>query len=284
MFDQSSHLLRVTAFVGAALVPVAASAAPVDIQVVFSTTENETLTTSQQAIFTQAEAYWEAALTGYNPLITNAPAAVVIQASAPLIDGVNGVLGSAGPTFVSIGGGFAVTTAGVMQFDSVDIDALETNGTLFDVIQHEMAHVLGFGTLWNLEADLGAEFAGTQAVYVRGSGEYTGTAALAAYNAEFDPLATFVPVDIVSGPGTADGHWDENWAGGRNDLMTGFLDAPTFVSDTTLASFIDIGYLVDLTVNDALAPVPVPPGILLGLSGLGLMGFVGRRRRKVRAA
>ena len=73
-----------------------------------------------------------------------------------------------------------------------------------------------------------------------------GAAALAAYQSEYDPAATFVPVDIVSGVGTRDSHWSENWAGGAPALMTGFLNAPTYVTQTTIASFEDLGYQVAL--------------------------------------
>ena len=41
-----------------------------------------------------------------------------------------------------------LTTIGVMEFDSADLDRIGTNGTLQDVITHEMLHVLGIGTLW----------------------------------------------------------------------------------------------------------------------------------------
>jgi hypothetical protein len=139
--------------------------------------------------------------------------------------------------------------------------ALELNGSFLDVIKHEMAHVMGFGTTWT-----------DNGVCVDESGQFTGANALAAYRAEFAPGANFVPVDIVSGQGTRNGHWAENWAGGPFDLMTGFLNTPTFTSNTTIQSFVDIGY--------STAPVPLPAGAVLLLGGLGIMGAVGARRRR----
>jgi hypothetical protein len=35
-----------------------------------------------------------------------------------------------------------------MSFDSADLANMEADGTLNDVITHEMGHVLGIGTVW----------------------------------------------------------------------------------------------------------------------------------------
>ncbi|MFP6656341.1 MAG: PEP-CTERM sorting domain-containing protein [Myxococcota bacterium] len=224
-----------------------AEALPFDINVIFGSG----LTASQQAIFTQAETTWEGLLPGYQPGI-NIPT-LDINASGLDIDGVGGVLGQAGPTSGTSQGGYILSTIGVMQFDTSDLLNLETNGTLFDVIVHEMGHVMGLGTLWELNG-----------VYIDGSGHYTGAAGLAAYRAEFDPSAAFVPVELDGGPGTANGHWDETWAGGPFALMTGFINVPTFISNTTVRSFVDLGF------------IPEPStALLLGL-GLGLIGFSAR--------
>ncbi len=122
-----------------------------------------------------------------------------------------------------------------------------------------------------------------QEVYVNNSGQYTGAAGVAAFNLEFAQAATFVPVELGGGPGTANGHWNEvdNGAGptgltsiftGQDlqfELMTGWLDAPTFTSQLTIQSLRDIGYEV--------VPIPEPTtvGMLAGLLGLASM----RRRR-----
>ena len=37
---------------------------------------------------------------------------------------------------------------GVMFFDTADLAEMEREGTLNDVITHEMGHVLGIGTIW----------------------------------------------------------------------------------------------------------------------------------------
>ncbi len=143
-----------------------------------------------------------------------------------------------------------------MEFDSADMAAMEANGFLQVVVEHEMGHVLGIGTLWPHNTG-----------YSIGSFTYTGTHAVDAWNAEFiapsAPLS-FVPVEDEGGEGTQDGHWDENAGGsgaadnqGRDlkyELMTGWIDLPVFFSDTTLYSLMDLGFTVtqpqvDLTIS-----------------------------------
>ena len=235
------------------LAGTSAHATPFDINVIFG----GGLTPSQQALFTQAENTWEALIPGYQTGISIP--SLDINASGVAIDGVGGTLGAAGPTWGVFQGGFNISTVGLMEFDTHDVNWLESTGQLLDVIVHEMAHVMGFGTLWEWNG-----------VYVNGSGQYTGASGLAAYQLEFDPMASFVPVELGGGPGTANGHWDEGWAGGSNALMTGYLGASNVITDTTVASFIDIGY------------VPEPNTALL--LGLGLVGFGLKRRRRGRPA
>jgi hypothetical protein len=210
-------------------------------------------TASQQAIITQAENYWESVITDYQPGITGI-AAIAIDASSTYIDGTGGILGQAGPTYGFLEGGFLFASDGIMEFDSADISALESAGTLYDAIVHELAHIIGFGTLWTYNG-----------VYEDGSGEYTGAASLAAYQLEFDPTATYVPVELDGGDGTKDSHWDESID--NLELMTGWLHTPSYISNTTIASFIDIGYTV----------VPLPAAAWLFFSGL--LGLIGWSRR-----
>jgi hypothetical protein len=232
----------------------------------FSITVNFTGTApppSQQLAFTNAANAWMSRIIGYRGGMS-VPTVSITAAVAP-IDGVNGILGSAGPTRGSVqfengasGTKFALVTQGEMSFDSADIDALEMGGLLGTVIEHEMGHVLGIGTLWNTNS-LGGVFTGTQALYNAGSGQFTGASALAQWRTEFgQPGAAFVPVELGGGQGTANGHWNEVDGGSgltgitqtgtgldmRNELMTGWLNGPSFVSQMTLASLYDIGYQV----------------------------------------
>ena len=216
-----------------------------------------------KSAFTNAVTFWETNITGYRAPANWGMNGITIDASVEYIDGQYGILGSAGPSYVTYGtttlaGDSAASrvcysTAGGMTFDSADVDMMIGNGTWEEVIRHEMAHVIGFGTLWGI--DIGGNIYND--FYVDGSGEYTGAAGLAAYQAEFDPDATFVPVELGGGSGTANGHWDEVDGGAgltgiatasgddmRNELMTGWLNSPSFLSNTTLGQFYDLGYTV----------------------------------------
>lgn len=197
---------------------------------------------------------------------------LVISASVLTIDGAGGILGQASPTQGAITGGFTYATQGFMEFDAADVGSLVNAGTFDDVVLHEMLHVIGLGPLWVANG-----------VYVNGTGQYTGAAGLAAYQAEFNPAASFIPVDTTSGPGTANLHWDEDLfendpATFSDEIMTGFLNGPTYISETTRQSFIDIGYEV---ASASVAPVPLPAsggGALLGLGALVWFRFRPRQR------
>ncbi len=105
------------------------------------------LSAAEQAYFTAAETYWESVLTGYQPGIS--VASIVIDARKVANDGVGGVLATAGWDTASFQQNYWLTTSGRMFFDSADVGGMISNGSFTTVIQHEMAHVLGFGTLWN---------------------------------------------------------------------------------------------------------------------------------------
>ncbi len=227
-------------------------------------TFDSSYTTSQQNIFNSAAGYWESVITGYQPGYTGVDGISIYVGtiSAADSDGEYGILGSAGwDTYVSEGWGQYFTATGSMEYDIPDISRLESENTLFDVAVHEIAHIIGFGTWWEFDADID---------YVDGSGQYFGAAALAAYQVEFDPSATFVPVELDGDAGTANGHWDESMDG--LELMTGWFDSPSYVSNTTKASFIDLGYAVNF------AAVPLPAAVWL--FGSGLLGLVGWSRHR----
>ena len=220
------------------------------------------LTDSQKAIFSDAELFWETLLIGYRD--EYAGPGLTIEASGPAIDGVGGILGSAGPTYGYFLPTYVYASQGVMQFDAADLANMEATGSLFDVILHEMAHVIGFGTLW---ADWANDL-------LNENGDYIGEYGLAAYRLS-NPNADFVPVERGGGPGTAGGHWDEPDGGGFSELMTGWLDYPSTISLATINSFADLGYVINPLYAVTL-DVPEPP--MIALFSLALFGLTVRRR------
>lgn len=266
MFDSVCRRGIATA---ALLITGASAHAAFDINVVFS---GPPPSAAMTGYFDAAVTFWESVITDYQS--PGGPTSLTIQASVvPLaLD----FLGQAGPTTLTTHGGFTYTTAGIMQFNSL---YLPSYGSLFDqVVMHEMAHVIGFGTLWSANG-----------LYAT-PGQYAGTTALATYQSEFSlPAASFIPVERGGGPGTEDVHWDETDgfalptgitdAQGRDmrfELMTGWLSPPTFVSQTTIASFADIGYTVNLL------PVPEPGTVVLWLLGAPALAAWAKKQRQSR--
>lgn len=259
-----------------------------DISLNFSGTP----TSSQIASFQNAEAYWESRILGYRDpglaaYMNDIVGPVVINANFVAIDGPGNTLASAGATNIVATGGYSgvtpsssnviVTTAGDMNFDTADVAALEVGGNFDTVVIHEMAHVLGFSPFfWDFVAATDGSGSDTS---------YTGGFGLSAYQAEFDPFATFVPVENEGGGGTAYAHWDEQLfasydplapvAGttGNPELMTGYLDAPTYTSMTTIASFEDLGYA---TIFSNPVPLPLPGALLAG----GVLVLAARARKR----
>lgn len=270
--------LLAAAFTACAVLPVRAT---------FTIQVNYTGDSAYQPYFAAAATTWQTLLVGYQngalqgvstgssynqlpPLPFGSPLTTVfIEANVSPIDGPGSILGSAGPTAIGLDlAGYILTTDGEMTFDSADAANLVTAGLFDDVVLHEMAHVLGFGTLWELNG-----------VYNEGTGEFLGPNATAYWQSEFDQTGP-PAVELAGGPGTADGHWDENTGGAgltgvvsddgdmRNELMTGWLNTGgSFISDMTIASFIDIGFI------GSVAAIPEPSSFLvMGLvfAGLGL--------------
>jgi hypothetical protein len=226
-------------------------------------------TPDQETIFNNAASYWEGLLAYQNGISVD-PIPVAVEAKT--MDGVGGQLGGGGfdstDTFTNSGGqSYVMTTTGGMEYDSADL-AVTSNDGLYQLALHELAHVLGIGTLWV-----------ENSVYTNGSFQYTGAAALAEYQ-KLVPGATYVPVENDGGEGSVDAHWEKDFFspggpdslfGVNNELMTADQLAdtvPWFVSDVTKYAYEDIGYQV----------VPLPGAVVLLASGL--LGLIGIGRRK----
>ncbi len=238
------------------------------------------------AAFTSAAQTWQNLLRGYqNGIVAVAysgsgysvgqtVSTVNINANLTTMDGAGGTLGSAGPSSAVVDqAGFTLATVGNMNFDVADAANLLSNGNWQNVILHEMAHVLGFGTLWEHNG-----------VYTDGTGEFLGSNATAVWNSEFGQTGT-ADVELQGGSGTANAHWNENLNGSglvgitdglgrdmRDELMTGWLNSNSFISNLTVAAFKDIGFLG--------AEAAPEPGTL-ALASLGLGALALRRRKKL---
>ncbi|HAI13640.1 MAG TPA: hypothetical protein DCM28_18185, partial [Phycisphaerales bacterium] len=219
------------------------------------------LTDAHIAAFVAAVDFWESVITADLPSHVDSNGILVddliIDASGVFIDGPLGILGQAGPTEIRDAADNYLPLRGIMQFDTDDLDFMVANGSLTDVIIHEMGHVLGIGTLWDFQgllddSDLANPY-------------FTGAQATAAYESIFGLSGTAgVPVEQDGGPGTAYAHWDEETF--DNELMTGYINnGVNPVSLITIASLADQGYTVDVTKAEAYSPPSSLSGLMVGV-------------------
>ena len=190
---------------------------------------------------------------------------VLIEAQGSDIDGPGGTLGMAGPRAVrprNSGKTSSIPSKGIMTFDTADLKKMEQNGTLNDVITHEMGHVLGIGKFIWLAKGL-----------LKGAG--TDNPTFVGKNAmkEFGILQKAVggsgrparvPVANVGGQGTRDSHWRE--AVFQDELMSGIIaGAGNPISRMTVASLADLGYEVDMNQAE---PYSLPNLHMIAAKGL----------------
>ena len=124
---------------------------------------------------------------------------------------------------------------------------------LDDVIEHEMAHLLGFGTVWDLDGFLRDT--------TTSDPWFSGPDAQAAFRKALPSFRDkIVPVEANGGSGTTLSHWRESVM--TNELMTGFLNnGANPLSAVTIESMADLGYTVNVGAAD---PWPTPSS---GVSG-----------------
>lgn len=228
------------------------------------------MTDAQKALFTNAAARISALVTGdipdvplqnfdvgavcgfpELPVLNETIDDLVIYASVQDIDGPGKILAQAGPcAFRGRSQGY-LTTIGVMEFDASDLDRIGGNGTLQDVITHEMMHVLGIGTLWYAQGlTLNPGTSVVSYVGAAGTKGCTDDGGLSICSAG-------VPVENNGVPGTADSHWRESVF--QSELMTGYVNSGGMpLSAITAGSLQDMGYTVNMLAVDPFR-VPTSP-------------------------
>jgi len=261
--QKTSTTPRVETFVAHASVKSGASPAKIKSAYKIEVRFLGGLNTRQKNAFKTAARRWSKVIVGDLPSVTIGGEVIddlLITAQGVAIDGPGQILGQAGPTHLrpkSAGAHAFLPAKGLMSFDTADLAEMEREGTLVDVITHEMGHVIGIGTIWTHKKLL----AGSGSVNPR----FTGRAAKQAYGELRGSGPTPVPVENTGGPGTANSHWRETVF--KNELMSGFIaEANNPLSRLTVASLQDLGYEVDL---DAAEPYALPN--LMHLAEAGLM-------------
>lgn len=230
------------------------------------------LTTTPQIInaFRSAEQFWDSRVLGYSntiPVDIRPSLTGRLQITVNELDLGGGALANAGVatgvTSVLGGRNRAVASTSVMNFDPATL-ANFTEAEIRDVVIHEMAHALGFGTLWQANNLLQPIPPRGGILQYRGINARRTFAQEAGFNRR---QVAFVPVELEGGGGTALGHWDDDnfffnsqRRDNRVELLTGFFipDTERFVSETTFASLVDLGYVVSGFNEDELIDFTFP--------------------------
>ncbi|MGC4031720.1 MAG: fibronectin type III domain-containing protein [Tepidisphaeraceae bacterium] len=213
-----------------------------------------------RAAFELAKIRWESIITGDVEDYTS-PAGVyyddvTINVTIGAIDGASSILGYAQP--LGLRDGSNIAYLGEMRFDSADMGSLIEDGTLNDVILHEMGHVLGIGSTWKADALM----VGSNSKQPR----YIGDNAVREYNDLFGTDGLSIPIENTFGQGTYGVHWRESVL--RNELMTGILGDNQYgsgldddgnpiinpLSRITVGALEDAGYEVNYDAADTWDP------------------------------
>ena len=149
---------------------------------------------------------------------------------------------------------------GFIELDEFDVDRMESQGVLLSVVTHELAHVLGFGTVWDDHDRLRNPSAPDRP---NADTHFDGPLTIAAFDAAGGAGygGSKVPVENSGVRGSADGHWRESVF--EDEMMTPFLTGSAQpMSAVTLESLYEIGYEVNLTEAES-----------FGLSRAGVAGM-----------
>lgn len=226
--------------------------------------------TSVQQAAQAAKAKWESVITGDVPDVGSGAWGgpvddLRILVSVVSIDGAGGGVARTRPTYVR-SDSTGLPIYGEVQFDSADLNSLIANNILTNTATHEMAHAIGFGSLWQSK--------GLVSTAQAGDPRFIGAAARAEFRTlSNDPNATGVPIENVGGTGTIDLHWRRSTFG--NELMNGFIVPGTMpLSRTSIAMFADLGYTVNMAAANSysLPTVNVSGAVTSSTSGAGLSG------------
>lgn len=92
-----------------------------------------------------------------------------------------------------------------------------------NTVLHEMAHIIGIGTLWGINGAVAANLT------------YIGESATHVWVNDWGCKSSAPPVETDYGPGTAGGHWDEQWYDNSLPVLSNELNPRSNISAQILA-------------------------------------------------
>ncbi len=233
--------------------------------------QSSVFTTSQQALIAAASDRWQRVVKTGLPDVFSPPGDItaatcaddglpsfsgdiddlLIDIRIEPIDFPGGILGYAGACWSRASSGLPYF--GLIVIDADDIEKMEVDGTLDDVILHEMGHIIGIGIdKWTSKLVA----LDRQPIEVSTDPRFSGPVAASRW--QVLGRAGLPPVEEDFGPGSALGHWDETAF--NTELMTPFAEASlvaTPLSAVTIGALADLGYGVNLSAADAFT-LPLP--------------------------
>ncbi len=178
---------------------------------------------------------------------------IVLFINVAKIDEANNVYANAGWCILDDN---KMPRVAVITLDSADVDALARNRHLEAVMIHEIAHCLGFGTLWETKSVFGfytRQYVTAASVNPPWFFERP-NAQIAEAEVTGNAVGPYPQVEHLGGQGTERSHWSDARYG--KEIMTGFIDHDQpVISLLTIRSMADIGYEVDVTQADELKVV-----------------------------
>ncbi|WP_339729543.1 Calx-beta domain-containing protein, partial [uncultured Gimesia sp.] len=185
---------------------------------------------------------------------------LLITVKQEYIDGSGFTLAQANPAYIR--NDSKLPYLGEITIDSSDIN----NSGLTDILTHEIAHALGFGSLWEYVGLFDPNNPNALYTGVNATIEYEALLAQAGRPSE---NYVGVPVANTGGAGTSGGHWRESVF--DTELLTGFYNSGVAnpISRVSIAAFEDLGYEVDYAQADSYSLPANPPsgGTSFGSSG-----------------
>ncbi len=238
-------------------------------------------TARQRDAFASAVARWRRVITGdvgtvslkvpdgecqsWIPAVNESINDLLVYVRIASIDGTGKILAQASPCYVNSGNKLPIM--GFFELDQDDLALLLSQGTLDNVVLHEMGHILGIGTLWNYQRQL-LLGAGSDDPYFNG---VLARAQLGSTNG-FSYAGPGVPVENSGSPGTRDTHWRHSIF--ANELMQGYAQPGGMpISRITVASLSDMGYVTTMTGADGYSFLSAIRSMTVGASEGTAMAF-----------